>query len=99
MFPHLEEHKIVAVKQFTTRVNDNPQEPTVQVRQSVYLEGLAAFRPELKMVEGYYKRFRVQFPFAKEPCKSCDKVETATVWKSEGKRSDVKLATEMLTTK
>ena len=96
LLPHPEEHEIVAVKYFTARVNYNPQEPTAQVRQSVYLEGLAAFRPELKIVEGYYKRFRARFPFAKEPCKSCDKVESATVWKTEEKRSDVNLATEIL---
>ena len=96
LLPHPEEYEIVAVKYFTARVNYNPQEPTAQVRQSVYLEGLAAFRPELKIVEGYYKRFRARFPFAKEPCKSCDKVESATVWKTEEKRSDVNLATEIL---
>ena len=53
LLPHPEEHEIVAVKYFTARVNYNPQEPTAQVRQSVYLEGLAAFLPELKIVEGY----------------------------------------------
>lgn len=49
LLPHPEEHEIVAVKYFTARVNYNPQEPTAQVRQSVYLEGLAVFRPELKI--------------------------------------------------
>ena len=38
---------------------------------------------ELKIIEGYYKRFRARYPFAKEPCKSCQKVSVATVWKTE----------------
>ena len=36
-------------------------------------------------------------PFVKEPCRSCDKADYATVWKVEEKKSDVNLAVEMLT--
>ena len=65
------------------------------MRQSVYLSALAAFRPELSIIEGYYKRFRARYPFAKEPCKSCQKASVATVWKTEEKRSDVNIASQM----
>ena len=95
LLPRLAEHEIMAVKYFTARVNYDPAEPTAQMRQSVYLSALAAYHPELKIIEGYYKRFRARYPFAKEPCKSCGKVPCATVWKTEEKRSDVNIASQM----
>ncbi len=93
--PRPDEHEILAVKYFTARVNYDPAEPTAQMRQSIYLSALAAYRPELCTIEGYYKRFRARYPFAKEPCKSCNKVSAATVWKTEEKRSDVNIASQM----
>ena len=45
---------------------------------------------------GVYKRFKIKLPFAKEPCKSCDRADCGVVWKTEEKRSDVNLATEMM---
>lgn len=95
LLPRPNEHEIMDVKYFTARVNYDPAEPTAQMRQSVYLSALAAYRPELKIIEGYYKRFRARYPFAKEPCKSCGKVPCATVWKTEEKRSDVNIASQM----
>jgi len=95
ILPRPEEHNIMSVKYFTARVNYDPAEPTAQMRQSVYLSALAAYRPELSIIEGYYKRFRARYPFAKEPCKSCNKVSVATIWKTEEKRSDVNIASQM----
>ena len=95
ILPKPEEHEIVGVKYFTARVNYDPAEPKAQMRQSVYLSALEAYRPELKIIEWYYKRFRARYPFAKEPCKSCPKVSCATFWKTEEKRSDVNIASEM----
>ena len=95
LLPRPNEHEIMAVKYFTARVNYDPAEPTAQMRQSVYLSALEAYCPELKIIEGYYKRFRARYPFAKEPCKSCGKVPCATVWKTEEKRSDVNIASQM----
>jgi len=95
LLPRPEEHEIIDIKYFTARVNYDPAEPTAQMRQSVYLSALAAYRPQLKIIEGYYKRFRARYPFAKEPCKSCPKVPFATVWKTEEIRSDVNIASQM----
>ena len=95
LLPRPDEHDILAVKYFTARVNYDPAEPTTQMRQAAYLSALAAYSPELSIIEGYYKRFRARYPFAKEPCKSCDKVSVATVWKTEEKRSDVNIASQM----
>ena len=55
LLPRPKEHEIMAVKYFTARVNYDPAEPTAQMRQSVYLSALAAYRPELKIIEGYHK--------------------------------------------
>lgn len=96
LLPRPEEHEIVAVKYFTARVNYDPAEPTAQAHQDIYLSALEAHSPELKIVKGYYKRFRARFPFAKDPCKSCNQASGAIVWKTEEKRSDVNLASEML---
>lgn len=66
------------------------------IHQQKYLEALSTF-PKVQIIEGYYNRFRVKMPFAKEPCKSCEKTgDYAVVWKNEEKRSDVNLATAML---
>ena len=67
LLPHPEEHEILSVKYFTARVNYDPTDPSAQMRQFIYLAALAAYRPELKIIEGYYKRFRARYPFAKEP--------------------------------
>ena len=60
LLPRPDEHEILSVKYFTARVNYDPAEPTAQMRQSIYLSALAAFRPELSIIEGYYKRFRAR---------------------------------------
>ena len=46
LLPRPNEHEITAIKYFTARVNYDPLEPTVQMRQSVYLSALTAYRPE-----------------------------------------------------
>ena len=91
-----DDHEILAVKYFTSRVKHNPAKPQMAIHQQKYLEALGTI-PLIRIVEGYYNRFRVKMPFAKDPCKSCDKTDGyAIVWKNEEKRSDVNLATEMM---
>ena len=95
LLPHPELHDIASVKYFTARVNYDPLEPMARMRQEIYLSALSAYRPDLRIIEGYYRRFRARYPFSKEPCKSCGKVPFATVWKTEEKRSDVNMASQM----
>lgn len=91
-----DDHEILAVNYFTSRVKHNPAKPQMAIHQQKYLEALSTI-PLIRIVEGYYNRFRVKMPFAKDPCKSCDKTDGyAIVWKNEEKRSDVNLATAML---
>lgn len=95
LLPRPEEHELVGVDYFTARIKYNPSEPQAAFNQDRYLEVIAAF-PRVKIVEGFYKRFRVKLPFATEPCKSCDKMKYGIVYRTVEKRSDVNLATEMM---
>ena len=95
ILPRPEEHEIVRINYFTARIKYDPSRPTEAFNQDRYLEALTAY-PLVRVVEGYYKRFKVKLPFAKEPCKSCEKADYGIVWKTEEKRSDVNLATEMM---
>ena len=95
LLPRPDEHDISAVKYFTARIKYNPADPQAAFNQDRYLEALGAL-PKVKIIEGFYKRFRVKLPFAKEPCKSCTKVPCGIVYRTVEKRSDVNLATEMM---
>ena len=77
---------------FTARIKYNPARPKEAFNQDRYLEALTAY-PLVRVIEGFYKRFKIKLPFAKEPCKSCDRADYGVVWKTEEKRSDVNLAT------
>ena len=95
LLPRPTEHEIVAVKYFTARIRYNPADPQAAFSQDRYLEALGSLA-KVKIIEGFYKRFRVKLPFAKEPCKSCEKVPYGIVYRTVEKRSDVNLATEMM---
>lgn len=95
LLPRPEEHEIVAVKYFTARIRYNPADPQAAFVQDRYLEALGSLA-KVKIIEGFYKRFQVKLPFAKEPCKSCEKVPYGIVYRTVEKRSDVNLATEMM---
>ena len=95
LLPRPTEHEIVAVKYFTARIRYNPADPQAAFNQDRYLEALGSLA-KVKIIEGFYKRFRVKLPFAKEPCKSCEKVPYGIVYRTVEKRSDVNLATEMM---
>ena len=88
-----EKYDIVAIKFFTARIRCDKFMQASPHDQACYLEVLTA-NPLIQIIEGAYKRFRVKLPFVKEPCVSCGKVEYATVWKTEEKKSDVNLAVE-----
>lgn len=95
LLPRPEEHEIVRINYFTARIKYNPARPKEAFNQDRYLEALTAY-PLVRVIEGFYKRFKIKLPFAKEPCKSCDRADYGVVWKTEEKRSDVNLATEMM---
>ncbi len=88
-----DDHDIIAVKYFTSRVNDNPKEASKKEHQEIYLRALSHW-PKVKIVEGFYKSRDAKLPFRKEPCKSCRPY--ADVVKTEEKRSDVNLAMAMM---
>lgn len=89
-----DDYDIVKIKYFTARVRGESIDTISVHDQYCYLLALAE-NPVVKIVEGYYRRYRAKMPFAKEPCKSCNKVTYATVWKVEEKKSDVNIAVEM----
>ena len=90
-----DKYTVVRIKYFTARVAKNDDDPDMAIKQQQYLEALKS-QEKVEVIEGVYKRFRVKLPFAKEPCRSCDKVQYATVIKTEEKMSDVNLASEMI---
>ncbi len=90
-----DKYVISEIKYFTARIRSDRFSTVSPHDQSCYMDALASL-PCLKIVEGYYRRFRAKLPFAREPCVSCDKAEYATVWKTEEKKSDVNLAVEMV---
>jgi len=95
LLPRFSEHEIIRVNYFTARIKYNPAEPHAAFDQDRYLEALSSLS-SVRIIEGFYKRFRVKLPFAAEPCKSCDKVSCGIVYRTVEKRSDVNLATEMM---
>lgn len=83
------------IKYFTARVTKDADDPDAAIKQQQYLEALKSLGL-VEIIEGFYKCFRVKLPFAKEPCRSCDKVKYATVIKTEEKKSDVNFASAMI---
>ena len=90
-----DKYDITEIKYFTARIRSDCFAIISPHDQACYLEALASC-PTMKIIEGYYRRFRTKLPFAKEPCISCGKAMYATVWKTEEKKSDVNLAVEMV---
>ena len=68
---------ISEVKYFTARIRSDRFAAISPHDQSCYLDALGT-NPIVKVVEGYYRRFRAKLPFAKEPCTSCGKGRPAT---------------------
>ena len=85
-------HEIVAVKYFTARVLETPDNPSKPLRQDVYLQALQHFRPEVEVYFGNFLRHKVRMPLADRP----DDRRMAEVLKTEEKGSDVNLAVHLL---
>ena len=84
-------HDIVAVKYFTARVLETPDNSS-KPRQDVYLQALQHFRPEVEVYFGRFRSHNVRMPLADRP----DDRRTAEVIKTEEKGSDVNLAVHLL---
>ena len=87
--PH---HRIVAVKYFTAKVSGTPGDPSKPQRQDVYLRALWQFQ-SVEIHFGHFLSHRVRMPLA-SPVSGGR--QTAAVFKTEEKGSDVKLAAHIL---
>lgn len=85
-------HEIVAVKYFTAKVADTPDDRSKPQRQDVYLQALQHFRPEVKVHFGHFRFRTVRMQLADRT----DDRRTAEVLKTEEKGSDVNLAVHLL---
>jgi hypothetical protein len=80
------------VRYFTAHVKPYPSDPQQPVRQQTFLGALATL-PELSIHLGQYRKSRTNLRLVNPPPGGPD---TAVVWKSEEKGSDVNLATYLL---
>ena len=85
-------HEIVAVKYFTARVLETPDNPSKPLRQDVYLQALQHFRPEVEVYFGRFRSHKVRMLLADRT----DDRRTVKVIKPEEKGSDVNLAVHLL---
>lgn len=83
-------HQTTAVKFFTARVQPNPGDPDVNIRQDAYLQALAICCPLVQIHFGHFLRHKVRMGNANPP------PATVEVWKTEEKGSDVNLALHLL---
>lgn len=93
------ESNVIEVRYYTAPVKKNmSDDPSSHTRQRIYLEALRKMPPhKVKIIEG---RMEASTPFRRlvEPitCESGQNVEKAKVWSFTEKKSDVNLATDML---
>ena len=85
-------HDVVAVKYFTARILETPDNSPKPQRQNVYLQALQHFRPEVKVFFGRFRSHNVRMLQADRT----DDRRTAKVIKTEEKGSDVNLAVHLL---
>lgn len=93
-----DEHEIVSVKYFASRVIDKTPDHHRSERQDKYLDALRNW-PLVKVIEGYYREQGEWLEPVKEPCKSCEaktRPGKVRVSRTTEKLTDVNLATELL---
>lgn len=86
-------HEIVAVKHYTARVSDTPDDPYKSTRQDIYLRALAASIPLLTTKFGEFRRQPKLMPLANRDGSPGRKV---LVLDTEEKGSDVNLAVDLI---
>lgn len=89
----LPDEDLVLVRYYTARVGDSPEDPQRASRQDVYLRALATL-PGLEIREGNFVRSKREVRLVTPP-KDVNPRQTA--WVRQEKRSDVTLATHLLT--
>ena len=86
--------KLRAIKYYTAIVKPRPDDPSVQIRQQMYIRALTTI-PILSVHYGHFLTHPVWMPLARSLQAGLD-VEYVQVMKTEEKGSDVNLATHLL---
>ena len=89
----LPDEEISKVRYYTARVGDSPEDPQRASRQDAYLRALATL-PELEICQGNFVKSKREVRLVSPPA-GVDPRQTA--WVRQEKRSDVTLATHLLT--
>ena len=92
-----DDNEIVAVKYFTSCTLTYPHDDAAVERQNIYLQAILTL-PDVKVINGFFKKNKVLMPVYEEPCKKCNVPQDGfvRVMRLEEKRSDVNLAVEMM---
>jgi len=85
-------NQITAIRYFTAKVSDRPNDPQQAVKQETYLRALSTI-PCLDIIYGHYTVHKVRARLANPPATGSATVE---IIKTEEKGSDVNLATHLL---
>lgn len=83
---------ICKIKYFTSIVSSRPNDPRQSTRQQIYLRALRTF-PNIEIIEGHFLTSKVRMPLVTPSLKGPN---TAEVWRTEEKGSDVNLAVHLL---
>jgi len=86
-------HHILAIKYYTAMISARPGDSDAPTRQTVYLDALKAYIPELTVTLGHYLENEVTMRLARSPLIGSKFVR---VLKTEEKGSDVNLALHVL---
>ena len=86
------ENTIHKIKYFTASVSSRPNDPGQSMRQQTYLRALRTFS-HIEIIRGRFQTNKVRMPLVSPPPNGPN---TAEVWKTEEKGSDVNLAVHLL---
>ncbi len=86
------QNTISKIKYFTSIVSSRPNDPGQSTRQQIYLRALRTF-PNIEIIEGHFLTSKVRMPLVTPSLKGPN---TAEVWRTEEKGSDVNLAVHLL---
>ena len=93
-----DDHEIVLVKYFASRVIDKSPDHHRSARQDKYFDALRN-RPCIELIEGYYREKKERMEAADQICRECDRSPRPGYvrgFRTTEKLTDVNIATEML---
>lgn len=93
-----QEHEIVAIKYFASRVIDKSKDHHKSARQDKYFDALRN-RDCIELIEGYYRERKEYLEAATEECRVCDKSSRPGFvrgYRASEKLTDVNIATSLL---